>query len=217
MGSWDIGSGFVFVPKHFNSLGKKATCLWLWTLPLETGHHGNRIPVSKIRTESVEPSQHGSPPPQHHPHGHCHYHKSMHTQTHSDTHTHNCWAGWATSFYFPPHPSSVADQILLAPALPTLRALTFAHYSALLSLVAYRVQTQSEVWVWAGAQMPMSDQTEFSPGFCSYGLCDHQLCRVVSSTSHFYPVKWRERLFSLCGIVARNTLMPGTFTLNSSS
>lgn len=99
---WDLetlrGSGLVFVPKHFNSLGKKATYLWLWTLPLETGHHGSRILVSKIRTESVEPSQHSSPPhTHHHPHGHCHHHKSMHTQTHSDTHTHahthNYWAG----------------------------------------------------------------------------------------------------------------------------
>lgn len=96
MGSWDIGSGFVFVPKHFSSLGKKATCFWLWTLPLETGHHGNRIPVSKIRTESVEPSQHGSPPPQHHPYSHCHYHKSMHTQTHSDTYTQ--LLGWLSYF-----------------------------------------------------------------------------------------------------------------------
>lgn len=89
------------------------------------------------------------------------------THRHTQTHTHNCWAGWATSFYFPPHPSSVADQILLAPALRTLRALTFAHYSVLLSLVAHLVQTWSEVWVGAGAQMLMSDQTEFSPGFCS--------------------------------------------------
>ena len=50
-----------FMPKHFNSLGKEATFLWLQTFPLETGHHGNRTPVSKIRTETMEPSQHSSP------------------------------------------------------------------------------------------------------------------------------------------------------------
>lgn len=86
---------YFFVPKYFNSQGKKTTFLWLQTFPLETGHHGNRIPVSKIRTETMEPSQHASPPctsplPSSLPPPPICGHMYVHTYTHTCTHMVTC-------------------------------------------------------------------------------------------------------------------------------
>lgn len=141
-------------------------------LPLETGHHGNRIPVSKIRTETVEPSPHASSPPGASPVSQSLPPSQMHA--HMDTLRHTHAHTWLLRvellpFLFPLQGQSLWVIRFVQP-LPSPHPVNWPLHTTVFSfsLLPTLVQTWSEVGRGAvGAQTLVLGKIKFSSSFYS--------------------------------------------------